>query len=58
MKFQAQVGFYLSMIMVTNVILTLVFHPMVIYFKPKFISGKKKAIETVEAKVITKKEFT
>ena len=38
MKFQAQVGFYLSMIMLTNVILTLVFHPMVIYFKPKFIS--------------------
>jgi hypothetical protein len=52
------VGFYLSMIMVTNVILTLVFHPMVIYFKPKFISGKKKAIGTVEAEVITKKEFT
>ncbi len=43
MKFQAQVGFYLSMIMVTNVILTLVFHPMVIYFKPKFISGKKRS---------------
>jgi uncharacterized protein len=47
MKFQAQVGFYLSMIMVTNVILTLVFHPMVIYFKPKFISGKK-SLSTVE----------
>jgi predicted RND superfamily exporter protein len=43
MKFQAQVGFYLSMIMVTNVILTLVFHPMVIYFKPKFISRGRKA---------------
>jgi predicted RND superfamily exporter protein len=40
MKFQAQVGFFLSMIVGTNVILTLVFHPMVIYFKPKFISGK------------------
>jgi hypothetical protein len=38
MKFQAQVGFFLSMIMITNVLLTLVFHPMVIYFKPKFIS--------------------
>jgi predicted RND superfamily exporter protein len=38
MKFQAQVGLYLSMIMGTNVILTLVFHPMVIYFKPKFIT--------------------
>jgi hypothetical protein len=42
MKFQAQVGFYLSMIMMTNVILTLVFHPMVIYFKPKFISRGRK----------------
>ena len=42
MKFQAQVGFYLSMIMGTNVILTLVFHPMVIYFKPKFISRGRK----------------
>jgi hypothetical protein len=49
MKFQAQVGFYLSMIMVTNVILTLVFHPMVIYFKPKFISGKK-IMATIEGK--------
>jgi predicted RND superfamily exporter protein len=38
MKFAAQVGFFLSMIMMTNVLLTLVFHPMVIYFKPKFIS--------------------
>jgi predicted RND superfamily exporter protein len=52
MKFQAQVGFYLSMIMVTNVILTLVFHPMVIYFKPKFISGKKKVLAASEAKVV------
>ena len=49
MKFQAQVGFYLSMIMLTNVILTLVFHPMVIYFKPKFISRGRKALNTVEA---------
>ena len=55
MKFQAQVGFYLSMIMLTNVILTLVFHPMVIYFKPKFISRGRKVLATkgaVEAKAI------
>jgi hypothetical protein len=59
MKFQAQVGFFLAMIMGTNVILTLTLHPLLIYIiKPKFISEKKKAIETVEAKVITKKEFT
>jgi len=59
MKFQAQVGFFLAMIMGTNVILTLTLHPLLIYIiKPKFISEKKKAIETVEAKVITQKEFT
>lgn len=56
MKFQAQVGFYLSMIMLTNVILTLVFHPMVIYFKPKFISRGRKVLAmkgAVEAKAIS-----
>ena len=41
MKFQAEVGFFLSMIMATNVLLTLIFHPMVIYIKPKFLSGRK-----------------
>ncbi len=41
MKFQAQVGFFLAMIMGTNVILTLTLHPLMIYIiKPKFISGK------------------
>jgi len=58
MKFQAEVGFFLAMIMGTNVILTLTLHPLMIYIiKPKFISGKKEVIETVEAKVIIKKEF-
>ena len=42
LKFQAQVGFFLAMIMGTNVILTLTLHPLLIYIiKPKFISGKK-----------------
>jgi len=42
MKFQAQVGFFLAMIMGTNVILTLTLHPLLIYIiKPRFISGKK-----------------
>jgi hypothetical protein len=42
MKFQAQVGFFLAMIMGTNVIFTLTLHPLLIYIiKPKFISGKK-----------------
>jgi hypothetical protein len=41
MKFQAEVGFFLSMIMGTNVILTLTLHPLMIYLiKPKFIGGK------------------
>jgi len=39
MKFQAEVGFFLSMIMGTNIILTLTLHPLLIYIiKPKFIS--------------------
>ncbi len=41
MKFQAEVGFFLSMIMATNVILCLTLHPLVIYIiKPKFISRR------------------
>lgn len=39
MKFQAEVGFFLSMIMGVNVILTLTLHPLMIYIiKPRFIS--------------------
>jgi hypothetical protein len=53
MKFQAQVGFFLAMIMGTNVILTLTLHPLLIYIiKPKFIS-EKKLVKTVEAKAVT-----
>jgi predicted RND superfamily exporter protein len=56
MKFQAQVGFFLAMIMGTNVVLTLTLHPLLIYIiKPKFISGKK-VLNTGEAKMVTKKE--
>ena len=52
MKFQAQVGFFLAMIMGTNVILTLTLHPLLIYIiKPKFISGKK--VLAAEAKEIS-----
>jgi predicted RND superfamily exporter protein len=54
MKFQAQVGFFLAMIMGTNVILTLTLHPLLIYIiKPKFISEKKKVSSISEAKVVT-----
>jgi hypothetical protein len=39
MKFQAEVGFFLSMIMGTNVILTMTLHPLLIYIiKPRFIA--------------------
>ncbi|MBT8342103.1 MAG: MMPL family transporter [Desulfatitalea sp.] len=41
MKFQAQVGFFLAMIMGTNVVLTLTLHPLLIYIiKPKFITKR------------------
>jgi len=50
MKFQAQVGFFLAMIMGTNVILTMTLHPLMIYIiKPRFISGKAFAIEAGSA---------
>ncbi len=52
MKFQAQVGFFLAMIMGTNVVLTMTLHPLLIYIiKPKFISGKK--VLAAEAKEIS-----
>jgi predicted RND superfamily exporter protein len=39
MKFQAEVGLFLSIIMAVNVILTLTLHPLMIYIiKPKFVS--------------------
>jgi predicted RND superfamily exporter protein len=39
MKFQAEVGFFLSIIMAANVLLALTLHPLMIYIiKPKFIS--------------------
>lgn len=44
MKFQAQVGFFLALIMATNVVLTMTLHPLMLYiFKPKFISRSLKA---------------
>jgi hypothetical protein len=54
MKFQAQVGFFLAMIMGTNVILTLTLHPLLIYIiKPKFISERK----SVQSKSISKESM-
>jgi predicted RND superfamily exporter protein len=42
MKFQAQMGIFLSLVMGVNVILALTLHPLMLYlFKPKFISKQK-----------------
>ncbi len=42
MKFQAEVGFFLSLIMGVNVLLSLTLHPLLIWIiKPKFISRKQ-----------------
>ncbi len=44
MKFQAEVGFFLSLIMATNVLLCLTLHPLILYIvKPKFISKTLKS---------------
>jgi hypothetical protein len=56
MKFQAQVGFFLAMIMGTNMILTFTLHPLLIYIiKPKFI--RERAVsssgEVVGAKAVS-----
>ncbi|OPY73650.1 MAG: Membrane protein YdfJ [Syntrophorhabdus sp. PtaU1.Bin058] len=48
MKFQSEVGFFLAMIMGTNVMLTLSLHPLMIYIiKPKFISRNLAVEEAV-----------
>jgi predicted RND superfamily exporter protein len=39
LKFQAQIGFFLSMLLLMNVVLALTLHPLLIYLiKPKFVS--------------------
>jgi uncharacterized protein len=48
MKFQAEVGFFLSLIMAANVVLALTLHPLLIYIiKPKFISRGEQETEVV-----------
>jgi predicted RND superfamily exporter protein len=57
MKFQAEVGFFLSLIMGINVILAMTLHPLMIYLiKPKFISkqGSLRPVET-EGDLLTEK---
>jgi len=52
MKFQAQVGFFLAIIMGANTVLAVTLHALLIYIiKPKFISGKQALV--VEAKEVS-----
>jgi hypothetical protein len=54
MKFQAEVGFFLSMIMGTNVVLTMTLHPLLIYvIKPRFIA---KGIAQNQGKSLTESD--
>jgi predicted RND superfamily exporter protein len=42
LKFQAQMGFFLSMLLLVNVILSITLHPLMItIIKPRFISREK-----------------
>ena len=46
MKFQSEVGFFISLIMAANVLLVLTLHPLMIYIiKPKFISRTRDVTE-------------
>jgi predicted RND superfamily exporter protein len=41
LKFQAQMGIFLAMILTTNVILSITLHPLMLYvIKPKFITRR------------------
>jgi len=54
MKFQAQMGLFLSIIMGMNVILALTLHPLLIYMiKPKFLMKKSKVIQKGEEPGLT-----
>jgi len=51
LKFQAQMGFFLSMLLLINVILALTLHPLLILLiKPKFMTRGASAKDMAEAK--------
>jgi predicted RND superfamily exporter protein len=51
MKFQAQMGFFLSMLLLINVVLALTLHPLLILLiKPRFMTRGTVAQETAEAR--------
>jgi uncharacterized sodium:solute symporter family permease YidK len=46
LKFQAQMGFFLAVIMLTNLVLAVTLHPLMLStFRPAFISGQAKTTE-------------
>jgi len=48
LKFQAEMGFFLAMIMTTNMIAALTLHPlMILLIKPKFMSRSDMAMERI-----------
>ncbi len=52
LKFQAQMGMFLAMILTTNVVLAMTLHPLMLYvIKPRFISGIK-TIKQVSSNLI------
>jgi len=55
LKFQAQMGFFLSMLLGTNVLVALTVHPLLIFLiKPKFISrGVEKDVQLVNQEFIS-----
>jgi predicted RND superfamily exporter protein len=58
LKFQAEMGFFLAMIMTTNMVVALTLHPlMILIIKPKFMSRNNMVTEaTTEAAKAAKSE--
>ena len=55
LKFQAQMGFFLSMLLLANVILAVTLHPLLInIIKPRFVARPATTpVEAVEARAIS-----
>ena len=55
LKFQAQMGFFLSMLLLANVVMALTLHPLLIYIiKPRFISRRvSNLVESVQGEVVS-----
>ena len=55
LKFQAQMGFFLSMLLLANVVMALTLHPLLIYIiKPRFIRKRASTlVESVHGEVVS-----